>query len=407
MEDLLDLVVKLDKARVISRLKCKLWTQPRNFNSRPSPLCQSLELTIQDILKFNPCHRGTIEPIARKVQSLATLVTTADREGPESIHQNLKTILQAAGTLTGSDILLGRFLEMAGVQLTETNKKAIGAFDKVGNYWHLCQRLGRTAASRRYHSSVKSITLEFLEQYAKHKVNGNHRYVHAELQVAVFHRLQKTHPRPRAIGTSKAACYLYDLFLSQHPQYAFSATHGVLYEYWTIPDLIQYTSEDRRELQSVINFMYKEFITRAQLRNRLGLVFPAQSGIFQPPYLPSLTATTTSVSKSTERTNPAAIHAEYAIEGMQACMEPPEEQSRLEDTSSSVATIASKISNPSTLQSISSSAFSEGLPQVRKSHEEIEEPTQEGESLHIFQKAYSTQIGLEVSPAQSGSQKKL
>ena len=93
------------------------------------------------------------------------------------------------------------------------------------------------------------------------------------------------------IGTTKAACYLCNLFLSYHPQYTISATHGMIFNIWTIPDVLSYSVEDRTELRAIVQNM------QLALEARLGKIyrgfcpFPVQSAIYHNLSLPSLAAT--------------------------------------------------------------------------------------------------------------------
>ena len=122
-------------------------------------------------------------------------------------------------------------------------------------------------------------------------MNGRERFVHAEVQLATFHRLQKTHPPPQTIGTSKAACYLCNLFLSLHPQHRISATHEVIFDAWTVPDVKSYSAEDKKELRDIVRSMQNTLEARAGKHNCRSLQFPIQSGIYQVPSLPSLAGT--------------------------------------------------------------------------------------------------------------------
>ena len=115
--------------------------------------------------------------------------------------------------------------------------------------------------------------------------------MHAEIQIVTFHRLEKTLPLPRIIGTSKAACYLCNLFLSLHPQYKISATHGTIFKNWTIPDVLLYSAEDRRQLRALIQEMQAALEARISKGNQRFLQFPVQSGIYHNPSLPSLVET--------------------------------------------------------------------------------------------------------------------
>lgn len=106
--------------------------------------------------------------------------------------------------------------------------------------------------SRLYRPFLASIRLRFLEPYARKQVGQQNRFFYAEVQLATFHRRCKTHLNPRTIGTSKDAYYLCNLFLSHHLEYNISTTHGMLYEFWTIPDLASYVEEDKENLRNII-----------------------------------------------------------------------------------------------------------------------------------------------------------
>ncbi len=179
----------------------------------------------------------------------------------------------------------------AGIILDEAGQKAIKAFDKVANYQHISERLSCMAASSRSRHLFMSIQFNFLNHYVCRRVYRQETYVHAEVQLAVYHRLQRTRPSPRMMGTSKAACYLCNLFPSLHPQYKISATHGMILEAWTIPDVMSYSPEDRRDLRNIIRSMQNTSEVRAGKWNRVFSPFPIQSGIYHPPSLPSLART--------------------------------------------------------------------------------------------------------------------
>ncbi|KAM0721326.1 hypothetical protein Q7P37_003030 [Cladosporium fusiforme] len=59
--------------------------------------------------------------------------------------------------------------------------------------------------------------------------------VHAEVQILYFYEQQPHNPLPRAISSSKSACFLYNLFLEIHGKIIVPRTHGRLYDRWTLP----------------------------------------------------------------------------------------------------------------------------------------------------------------------------
>ncbi|KAK4447628.1 hypothetical protein QBC34DRAFT_302823, partial [Podospora aff. communis PSN243] len=61
--------------------------------------------------------------------------------------------------------------------------------------------------------------------------------IHAEIQLIAYLELNPPAIRPRVISSSKAACYLCNLFIQLHGQYYVRRTHGKLYTGWRIPQV--------------------------------------------------------------------------------------------------------------------------------------------------------------------------
>lgn len=62
--------------------------------------------------------------------------------------------------------------------------------------------------------------------------------IHAEIQLLFYYEQQpQTKLRPRAICSSKNACFLCNAFLQIHNQFYTPKTHGKLYSSWTLPNL--------------------------------------------------------------------------------------------------------------------------------------------------------------------------
>jgi hypothetical protein len=60
-------------------------------------------------------------------------------------------------------------------------------------------------------------------------------YVHGEVQLALCHERYPADLPPRALGSSKSACFLYDLFIKHDGKLGMSHSHMILYPKWTIP----------------------------------------------------------------------------------------------------------------------------------------------------------------------------
>ena len=191
----------------------------------------------------------------------------------------------------GLENLLESRLQQIGVKILERDRKNLKALDKLSNYWKLCNRLVRLADSRKYRSLFAELRLNPVEHYSGRKVKGSYRYVHAEVQLATYHLLKSKTPFPRTIGTSKAACYLCNMFFAYQGRFALSATHGRLYDRWTIPDLLAYSINVRQQIRGIIRSMFARMTQGAVLTSSLSRPYPIESWIWHDPNVPSLTAT--------------------------------------------------------------------------------------------------------------------
>ena len=200
-------------------------------------------------------------------------------KGEEDID-GLKQVVKAASQLSGPySSLTDRISDLKLLGNLET--KLLMAVDKVGRYWKCCERMVKMASSQTYGHLFRGMEITTLKPFEARVVLGKERHTHAEIQMITYLRLHPRVHQPRVIGISKATCYLCNLFLSYHPQYLVSATHGVIFESWTIPDLDAYSKNDRIELRRVVTSMNQKLVKQAKKKSRIPL--PAQSGIFHSP----------------------------------------------------------------------------------------------------------------------------
>ncbi|KAI9710169.1 MAG: hypothetical protein M1812_007500 [Candelaria pacifica] len=292
MESVFISIVRLCEPKIISRLKCKDWIAPAYYHKRrQEPMHKDLKDAVDRHQRRSGEHSDEMKETVSSLQEFINFMTKANSEIPTLNFETRLEALWLAGKVCDTKSSLETTFQRAGAKLDIASLKTIKAFDKLANYRHIGERLSRMAASSKFRHLFKSVQFKFLDCYESHWVKRRERFVHAEVQLATFHRLQKTRPSPRTIGTSKAACYLCNLFLSLHPQYRISATHGVIFDAWTIPDVISYSEEDRKELRNVVQSMQNTLGARAGKRSCKSLQFPIQSGIYQVPSLPSLAGT--------------------------------------------------------------------------------------------------------------------
>jgi hypothetical protein len=103
-------------------------------------------------------------------------------------------------------------------------------------------------------------------------------HVHAEVQVLIFYELKKEMNTsiPNVIGTSKAACYLCDLFIKHHGRFLVTKTHGRIHSQWTVPDLKEFSTDSVKSLRRTITLVDRE-IAAAKKRTAKWRPYPKES----------------------------------------------------------------------------------------------------------------------------------
>ena len=170
-------------------------------------------------------------------------------------------------------------------------ERVIRQVNKIGRYWGLC--IDMAEDSRRYLTLFENISLEFIAPYTgvESKVHARATtkgfvkcHVHAEIQLLVYldQRRQSNLLRPRIIGVNKAACYLCNLFFLTHGSYFITKTHGRLHELWTLPDLKNYSNQQRRKYRQIVSSMTKGLKTATKSQQKRKRDEPMQSYICLP-----------------------------------------------------------------------------------------------------------------------------
>ncbi|KAJ4353928.1 uncharacterized protein N0V89_005659 [Didymosphaeria variabile] len=157
--------------------------------------------------------------------------------------------------------------------------KYVGEVDKIGVYWRITMSLfkihGHISRGRPQALPPLKLEIEGVRPYVsvikEPSIQGRPMpcYVHAEIQL-ITHLVQQdaradlnsssTQPtvsrRPRIIGASKSACFLCFLFLNCYQGPKAPATHGRLYDQWTVPDLFEYTATHSDHLRQTLRLMH-------------------------------------------------------------------------------------------------------------------------------------------------------
>lgn len=163
-------------------------------------------------------------------------------------------------------------------------EKLVTHLSKICRYWEICQNL--TLFARDFSLLARNLQVEAVKSYKSIQSRictpGHPNcFVHAEIQLVFYyttHKLANCY-HPRIIGTSKAACYLCDLFIKYHGKYFISKTHGHLYDQWTVPDLANVEATQQAVFRAVLKRMNKDIlrITALNKKQRIKRAFPVNS----------------------------------------------------------------------------------------------------------------------------------
>ena len=194
---------------------------------------------LQDIL-------ASVQPRASNLTILRTRLTDlcqhlqrhkAASKSRTSI-QNLKTLVLACHhfwAAPGSESTRGMLLR-AGVDIDETHGNPyLLQIAKIAAYDHVSKMMVVHASSKRFEQYFRHITIRYVPTYDPVPTTipkiiaggGSQCRVHAEVQLVMELDKAKVTKwrRPRAIGSSKAACFLCDLFMQKHGAYFVPRSH--------------------------------------------------------------------------------------------------------------------------------------------------------------------------------------
>ncbi|KAK1837885.1 hypothetical protein CCHR01_19492 [Colletotrichum chrysophilum] len=262
VEELLDIVLRFSSTRVLGRLRPPWVEQPRHFKTPQPSLRDRLQKCILEI-REPPQSPEKIAPLLARLKVLIDTLNLVEHPiKADALRNALKTIVISCSQVArlSSTNSVEEHLKSIGVKLQLAESPEIRQVDKLARYFFTCRDLARVARKPDYRRVFRNIDVRALDSPSGVRRLGTAHYcfVHAEIQ-QVFSLEQHPHtPAPRAIGCSKSACYLCDLFIRRHGRYVVSHTHGRLYEKWTLPDAGWMTATQMDRFQGLVKSMTKD-----------------------------------------------------------------------------------------------------------------------------------------------------
>ncbi|KAF2837776.1 hypothetical protein M501DRAFT_936735, partial [Patellaria atrata CBS 101060] len=292
--DIFDIIVKLNRNKLFGRLGSKFFRPP--FYERRVKREELIPHFWTSIAASVPAELLDEELCAQIIKCNRSFLDLENSPGQTELRTDaLKAVVKDVFSITGDGYCLPARLTELGIPPSRVEVKDVVSIAKVANYWRVCESL--VHLSRSYRKLFSNLELKLIEPYGPvQSISKKHDlYVHAEVQMIVHYETTLDQPWPRAIGASKEACYLCDLFVKAHDHLYLTKSHRQIYNQWTIPDLNNYSPHTLRRFRRVISSMSETIakdLSIARL-NRIYRQHPPQSSVaLHQMILPSASVTT-------------------------------------------------------------------------------------------------------------------
>jgi hypothetical protein len=253
----------LDRVTLFSTQRLYERFQPRKPGNETGkgPLHSRITTLLKQMRKSLGCGKdeemtsffGELEDLA---QCYKKVVDTVD---PEEKHQVLKSAVRKSSSISsqGKRRSLEEYLKSLGFDQAIYQNREVLQVDKIARYLGLCEDFFRISTQSGHPDLFRNIQIECCVAPTKTQPGGAVKpcQVHGEVQLVLHYEQYPHDPPPRAIGSSKSACFLCDLFIREHGQYRISHSHNHLYPQWTIPDVHWMTPDQASRFQDVIQRM--------------------------------------------------------------------------------------------------------------------------------------------------------
>ncbi|KAG7152781.1 hypothetical protein HYQ46_005488 [Verticillium longisporum] len=194
------------------------------------------------------------------VSELIDFLETLSRKlEQDDISRALEHIIMKCASIAAAGNMrsLEEHLKFNGVSSVLYSSPEVRQIDKLARYLLLCKdflRLARKPEYRALFSHINVIALEAFSGIIRPGLSLKC-FFHAEIQQILHLERNICRPDVRAIGCSKSACYLCDLFILKQGRDCISHAHRRLYERWTIPDVDWMTEAQACAFSAIIQDM--------------------------------------------------------------------------------------------------------------------------------------------------------
>ena len=214
----------------------------------------SISDRLGDMLGRTPVSGNSVVSTALllEIRTLQEAIENLKNEISDSIVP-FQNIVEVASRIAKPNESLTQKLISAGFSANDAQRKEIRQIKGLANYQHCCSRL--TTSAHKYKTVLGSINLNPIPAYPVEvwpARGGMKHYVHAEIQLLIYHDMYSRDRLPRYIGVSKRACFLCYGFMQSYGMYVTPETHGEVLPQWTVPDRNNYSKKSRTRLRQAL-----------------------------------------------------------------------------------------------------------------------------------------------------------
>jgi hypothetical protein len=239
----------MNRNKILGRLASRHFRRPQHERG---PARNALSERFSAHLKSSRRQSTETNKLSRQVEAFHASFVELENSEPDTGILPVGRVVKEAFRLTVNGVSLPDRLQRASFSPSNLDTREIREINKIANYWRICHSL--VHLSRSYCTQFSEIKLELLQPFAPSVWHGNSktRHVHAEVQIIVYYEMRGPPTRPRAIGSSKEACFLCHSFIKAHGLFCMSKAHSQIYPQWTIPDLAGYSVETLSRLRRTL-----------------------------------------------------------------------------------------------------------------------------------------------------------
>lgn len=296
----LEIVVQLNMNRLFKRIGSRHFEKPKH-------------LALYAKGPISPQWSKLMSKPVHKKQDAINLAGEADEfnivfnqlENTESEEEKvdvLRDLIKRSFAFTIDGRSLQKRLEKAGYGKKTFSTRPFREINKTAAYWRICCNLATFARShRKYFQSLTLATIQHYNPSTRPGKEDGERFIHAEMQVITYYEIINPPLWPRALGTSKKACFLCYEFIRCHGRLGVSKSHGIVFSRWAVPDRKDYSPESLTRLRAILQGV-DERVTEELEKTGIGRLRqddPVQSSIDLNYFsLPNASATSLQSSRS-------------------------------------------------------------------------------------------------------------